>query len=61
MSENFSNTERGPVVRTAQSKSRITIRLDAEVIEHFKAGARRGRWELPNADQRRITGTYQGA
>lgn len=36
MSEDFSNAKRGPVVRAAPGKSRITIRLDADVIEHFK-------------------------
>lgn len=36
MSEDFSKGKRGPVVKTDSSKVRITIRLDADVIEHFK-------------------------
>ena len=36
MSEDFSKAKRGPVIRPDPSKVRITIRLDADVIEHFK-------------------------
>ncbi len=36
MSENFSKGKRGAVVRPDPTKQRITIRLDADVIEHFK-------------------------
>ena len=36
MSEDFSKGKRGAVVKTAPNKERITIRLDADVIEHFK-------------------------
>ena len=36
MSEDFSKGKRGSVVKTDSSKVRITIRLDADVIEHFK-------------------------
>ena len=36
MSENFSKGKRGPVVTPDPSKVRITIRLDADVINHFK-------------------------
>lgn len=36
MSEDFSKGKRGPVVKTDSGKVRITIRLDADVIEHFK-------------------------
>jgi len=36
MSENFSKGKRGAVVRSDPTKQRITIRLDADVIEHFK-------------------------
>lgn len=36
MSEDFSKGKRGPVVKTDSNKVRITIRLDADVIEHFK-------------------------
>jgi uncharacterized protein (DUF4415 family) len=32
----FSKGKRGPVVRTAPRKTRITIRLDTEVIAWFK-------------------------
>ncbi|MDH3376252.1 MAG: BrnA antitoxin family protein [Gammaproteobacteria bacterium] len=37
MSEDFSNGKRGPVVKPDPNKVRITIRLDADVIEHFKS------------------------
>ncbi len=36
MADDFSNAKRGPVVATDPSKQRITIRLDADVIAHFK-------------------------
>jgi len=36
MSEDFGEGERGDVVRPDPNKVRITIRLDADVIEHFK-------------------------
>lgn len=36
MSEDFSKGKRGAVVRPDPNKLRITIRLDADVIEHFK-------------------------
>jgi uncharacterized protein (DUF4415 family) len=36
MSEDFSKGKRGPVVKSDPSKVRITIRLDADIIEHFK-------------------------
>jgi uncharacterized protein (DUF4415 family) len=36
MSEDFSNGIRGAVVKPAPSKMRITIRLDADIIKHFK-------------------------
>lgn len=36
MSEDFSKGKRGPVVKPAPNKERITIRLDADVIAHFK-------------------------
>lgn len=36
----FKNGKRGPVVRPAPNKTRITIRLDADVIEHFKKQVR---------------------
>jgi uncharacterized protein (DUF4415 family) len=36
MSEDFSKGKRGPVVKPDPNKVRITIRLDADVIEHFK-------------------------
>jgi uncharacterized protein (DUF4415 family) len=36
MSEDFSKGKRGAVVKTGPNKERITIRLDADVIEHFK-------------------------
>lgn len=36
MSEDFSNGKRGPVVAPDPNKVRITIRLDADIINHFK-------------------------
>lgn len=36
MSEDFSKARRGPVVKPDPKKVRITIRLDADIIEHFK-------------------------
>ena len=32
----FSNARRGPVVPPAPGKTRITIRLDNDIIEHFQ-------------------------
>ena len=36
MGENFSKGKRGPVIKPDPNKVRITIRLDKDVIEHFK-------------------------
>lgn len=36
MTDDFSKGRRGPVVRPDSGKVRITIRLDPEIIEHFK-------------------------
>ncbi len=36
MSEDFSKGKRGVVVKAGPNKERITIRLDADVIDHFK-------------------------
>lgn len=36
MSEDFSKAKRGPVLKPDPNKVRITIRLDADIIEHFK-------------------------
>ena len=36
MSEDFSKGKRGPLVKPDPNKVRITIRLDADIIEHFK-------------------------
>jgi len=36
MSEDFSKGKRSSVVKPDPNKVRITIRLDADVIEHFK-------------------------
>ncbi len=36
MSEDFSKGKRGPVVPPDPNKARITIRLDADIIDHFK-------------------------
>ncbi len=36
MSEDFNKGKRGPVVKTDPNKVRITIRLDGDIIDHFK-------------------------
>jgi uncharacterized protein (DUF4415 family) len=36
MSEDFSKGKRGSLVKPDPNKVRITIRLDADIIEHFK-------------------------
>jgi uncharacterized protein (DUF4415 family) len=36
MSDDFSKGKRGAVVKPAPGKMRITIRRDADIIEHFK-------------------------
>ena len=36
MSEDFSKAKRGPIIKPDPNKVRITIRLDADVIDHFK-------------------------
>jgi uncharacterized protein (DUF4415 family) len=37
MSEDFSKGKRGAVVKPDPTKVRITIRLDADIIDHFKS------------------------
>ena len=37
MSEDFSKGKRGAVVKPDPNKVRITIRLDADIIDHFKS------------------------
>ena len=37
MSEDFSKGKRGSLVKPDPNKVRITIRLDADIIEHFKS------------------------
>lgn len=41
MSEDFSKGRRGAIVKSDPNKIRITIRLDGDVIEHFKQKVRR--------------------
>ena len=36
MTEDFSKGKRGSVVKTDPNKKRITIRLDKDIIDHFK-------------------------
>ena len=36
MSEDFSKGKRGPVLKPDPNKKRITIRLDSDIIQHFK-------------------------
>ena len=50
----FSKGKRGPVLPVPPGKERITIRLDADILEYFRRrGARRGR-QLSNLDQQRV-------
>ena len=37
MSDDFSKGKRGPVISPDPNKVRITIRLDADIIDHFKS------------------------
>ncbi|MDN5850492.1 MAG: BrnA antitoxin family protein [Nitrococcus sp.] len=36
MTDEFQNAKRGPVIASDPNKVRVTIRLDADIIEHFK-------------------------
>lgn len=36
MSENFNKGKRGAIIKPDPNKVRITIRLDGDIIEHFK-------------------------
>ena len=36
MSEDFSKAKRGAIIKADPNKVRITIRLDGDIIEHFK-------------------------
>jgi len=36
MNENFSKGKRGAIIKPDPNKVRITIRLDADIIDHFK-------------------------
>jgi uncharacterized protein (DUF4415 family) len=36
MSEDFSKGKRGAIIKADPNKIRITIRLDGDIIEHFK-------------------------
>ena len=36
MSDDFSKGKRGAIIPPDPSKTRITIRLDADIVEHFK-------------------------
>ena len=36
MADDFSKGKRGPVVKAGPNKTRVTIRLDADIIEFFK-------------------------
>ena len=37
MTTDFSKGKRGPVVQPDPNKTRITIRLDTDILEHFKS------------------------
>lgn len=37
----FKNAKRGPVLPSTQNKTKITIRLDTNVLEHFKEKVRK--------------------
>ena len=36
MGEDFSKAKRGPVIQADPTKARITIRLDADIVDYFK-------------------------
>lgn len=36
MSDDFSQGKRGAVINTDSNKTRITIRLDSDLVDHFK-------------------------
>ena len=40
MTDEFKNARRGPVIPPDPSKVRITIRLDPDIIDHFKEKVR---------------------
>jgi len=44
MSEDFSNGKRGAVIKADPNKVRITIRLDGDIIEHFKEQVNSAGW-----------------
>ena len=49
----FSQGQRGAPIEAPRGKTRITIRIDDDVLAWFRgACARSGRGELPDADQR---------
>ena len=51
MATDFSKGKRGPVVPSDPNKTRITIRLDTDILEYFK-GIEQGGWrELSDVDQ----------
>ena len=37
MTDNFSNAKRGPFVKPDPNKERITIRLDRDLVDHFRS------------------------
>ena len=37
MTDDFSKGKRGPIIKADPNKTRITIRLDQDIIDHFKA------------------------
>src|ERR1035437_2513726 len=55
----FLKAKRGPVTPVPKGKTRITIRLDEDVIAWFRTLVE-GRWrQLPKPDQRCLTATYR--
>jgi len=56
----FSKGKRGPVLKTPPGKTRITIRLDNEVLNWFRAQVHAAGGELPVAHQPGPRGTHRG-
>jgi hypothetical protein len=52
----FSDGKRGPVIPLEPDQVRLTLYLDADIINYFKEHVHKvGGGQLPNLDQQRIT------
>ena len=48
----FTKAKRGPIVAAAQGKTRVTIRLDNDILDSFRKLVDRLRWrQLPDPNQ----------